>query len=50
MKKMFQEKDIYKDRQSQIDAIEGSFEAAKKPVRMNNESFSNNFCKFNFRF
>ncbi|XP_065833268.1 RNA polymerase II-associated factor 1 homolog isoform X2 [Oscarella lobularis] len=32
VKKMFQEKDIYKDRQSQIDAIEGSFEAAKKPV------------------
>lgn len=32
MKKLFLEKDVYKDRESQIEAIEGTFEAAKKPV------------------
>jgi hypothetical protein len=34
VKKLFQEKDVYKDRDSQIEAIEGTFKAAKKPVRI----------------
>jgi RNA polymerase II-associated factor 1 len=32
VKKLFQEKDVYKDRDSQIEAIEGTFKAAKKPI------------------
>ena len=34
VKKLFQEKDVYKDRESQIEAIEETFKAAKMPVRI----------------
>ena len=32
LKKLFKEEDLYRDRDSQIKAIEETFEAAKKPV------------------
>lgn len=35
IKKYFKEEDLYKDRESQIKAIESTFEAAKKPVSFN---------------
>ena len=33
LKKMFKEEDLYRDRDSQIKAIEETFRAAKQPVR-----------------